>query len=396
MFEHVHRRKTESRPRPAKGAISKASSMLMTAAVLAAMIAPLPVSAQLLNGGFENQPQSNPFATVNAGSFIDPAVGLRTWKVTLGSVDVGTGPAGTTCHYLHCVDLNGNAPGRIEQTMVTVAGSSCTVRFFMSRHTGLTTATLTTFINGAPTSPATFTHNIAGVTPADGKWQAQSFTFTASGSDVIAFGTAMPANAGPQVDDVSMVCTPHPPAPPTVNPCCPPWNTAALRDNMFYQGVGGIGGQYTLKFTPSTLLNSQLTAYMAYVHVMVPTATSISVDFKMYDAGIGGSPVLGLAVSGSSTETWLTSGPPTPSAPTWFVTPPLTSTHMQIGRWYTIQTVIHLNPGGAVFFSDSCSRVDMSVRLQVLGRAPNAPGGEGVLQFRMPDGKIVERSVKQP
>ena len=54
MFEHVHRRKTGSHPRPAKGAISKSSSTLMNAAVLAAMIAPSPVSAQLLNGGFEN------------------------------------------------------------------------------------------------------------------------------------------------------------------------------------------------------------------------------------------------------------------------------------------------------------------------------------------------------
>lgn len=394
MFEHVHRRKTESRPRPAKGAISKASSMLMTAAVLAAMIAPSPVSAQLLNGNFENAPlPTNPFITLTVANNFAPS---QNWKVTLGSVDYGIGPAGTTCHSAHCIDLNGNAPGRIEQTMMTgrVVGYSCTVTFFMSRHTGLTTATLTTFINGAQTSPATFTHNIAGVTPADGKWQSQSFTFTASGSDVLAFGTAMPANAGPQIDDVSMACTPPiTPTPTAVNPCCPPWNTAALADNMSYQGVGGIGGQYTLKFTPSTLLNTQLTAYMAYVHAMVPTATSISVDFKMYDAGTGGSPVPGLAVSGSSTETWLTSGSPTPLTPTWFVTPPLTSTHMQIGRWYTIQTVIHLN-SGAVFFSDSCSKVDLSVRLQVLGRAPNAPGGAGVLQFRMPDGKIVERSVK--
>lgn len=364
------------------------STAVMRMAMLVAMLVPMPVTAQLLNGSFENPPQTTGYTTVSAGNYIDPGVGYKTWKVTAGSIDIGTGPAATTCHSNHCIDLNGNNPGRIEQPLTgLVAGQLCTVRFFLSRHRNLTTsATLLAFINTAPTSPATFVHNATGVSPTDGKWQAMSFTFTATGSDVLAFGTAMPSNAGPQIDDVAISCTP-PPAPTKVDPCCPPWNATTLGDHMVYQGVGGIGGRYTLKFTPTALLNTQLTAYMAYVHAMVPAISTISIDFKLFDAGILATPVLGAALTGTFTETWGTSGGPTPVPAFFNPAPPA----MQTNHWYTIQTVIRLN--GGTFFPDSCAKVEISVRIQVQGMAPNNAAGS-VLQLRMPDGKIIEREVK--
>jgi hypothetical protein len=293
------------------------------------------------------------------------------------------------CHFAHCIDLNGDNPGRIEQTLTgLVAGQSCTVRFYESRHTGLASATLTAFVNNAPTSPATFVHNTAGVTPADGKWELRTFTFTTTSSaDVLAFGTAMAGAAGPQIDDVTIACSP--PTPPTtpVNACCPPWNTQALSDQMVYQGTGGIGARYTLKYTPTALFNSQITAYMAYVHTMVPSATTIGIDFKLYDGGTGATPVLGAALTGSFTETWGTSGGPSPAPAFFNPTPPA----MAVNHWYMIQSFIHLN--GGTFFSDSCAHVNISVRIQVQAALAANPKAGGTLQFRMPDGKVMERAI---
>src|ERR1035437_6257903 len=185
--------------------LTRASCVTFACAMLLAGTAAAQV-APLLNGDFEPATQSAPYTTVSG--YLSGATG---WKVTAGNVDVGTAPAQTRCQFVgtHCVDLNGNTQGRIEQTMASTAGWACTVTFQMSRHLQLASATLQTFVNNVATSPASWTHTIAGVIPNDGKWQQHSFTFTsAAPTTTLAFASAMTGMAGPQLDNVTMQCTP--------------------------------------------------------------------------------------------------------------------------------------------------------------------------------------------
>jgi hypothetical protein len=364
--------------------------LMSAAALIASVSLPITAKAQLSNAGFENAPQTAGFTTVSSGNFVDP--GSNTWKVTAGSIDIGTGPAGTTCHTGHCIDLNGNSQGRIEQVLKGLSpGQACTVRFYESRHTGMATATLTAQVNHIATSPGTFVHNTAGVVPSDGKWEPRSFTFTTvTSSDTLAFASSISGGAGPQIDDITIDCAPVPPPPPSnpVNACCPPWNVSTLGDQMMYQGTGGIGSRYTLKYMPTSVFNTQITAYMAYVHAMVPGATSIGIDFRLFDAGSGGTPVVGALLAGPFTETWGSSGGPSPTPSFFSPAPPA----MAVNHWYQIQTFIHLN--GGTFFSDSCAHVNISVRIQVQAALAAGQQSAARLQIRMADGQMVERDIK--
>jgi hypothetical protein len=190
------------------------TTILSLAAMVIGLLIAVPAAAQtLVNGNFEGVPQSNPYTTVNAPSYIDAA---HSWKVTAGSVDVGTGPAGTVCANAggHCVDLNGDSRGRIEQVIAIAAGSTCGVTFAMSRHKNLAngSASLNVFINNASTPAAAFVHNVAGVTSTNGQWQPRGFSFTAVGaSTTIAFESEVSGNAGPQIDNVVLSCKAPPP-----------------------------------------------------------------------------------------------------------------------------------------------------------------------------------------
>jgi hypothetical protein len=359
--------------------------------------APGTSGAQILNGDFEANPQ-NGWPLVGAPAFLSPG----TWQVTTGSVNVGTAPAGTNCQAgptSHCVDLNGSNPGAIAQTLQSIApGHTCTVRFYMSRHRDLASgsATMTASVNGNPTTPASFVHNATGMTVADPKWELRSFSFvTTSATNVLAFASQSPGAAGPQIDNVSIHCqgpltegpghTLTPTLVPVPDPCCPPWNAPTLVDRMAYQSSGGIGAPFTLQFSSTSTLNGQLSAYMAYLHAVDPSHTSIHIDFSLFDAGTGANPGAGAQVGPTSTATWSWTG--TSSVPSFFA-----PGAMQPNRWYTIRTRIYLNDGGG-FFPDTCSDVEMSVRIQL--RGARAGRGEGaVMQLRSGSGPITERPVQ--
>jgi len=193
--------------------------LALVVALVIGLIVPAPAAAQLqlLNGNFENNPlPGSPFVT--APNFVDPGSPTgplhNTWKVTHGDINVGTGPAATTCQAgpaTHCIDMNGSSPGRIEQFLGhALTDQTCTVTFWMSRHAQLanSSATLRAFVNNAPTSPATFVHNLPGVTTTDGRWEQKSFTFSvaAGSSDTLALESAVSGAAGPQVDNMAMKC----------------------------------------------------------------------------------------------------------------------------------------------------------------------------------------------
>jgi hypothetical protein len=150
-------------------------------------------AAPFANGAFETPTVSGSYTTA-------PPATIAGWTVT-GTVNHGTGPAQTTCPSGQCVDLNGKGPGAISQTFDTTCKPTYQVDFMMSRHLQLASASLEAWVDGG--SKGTFTHNDAGVTATDGKWQPHTFTFVANPSTKLEFKSkVMTGAAGPQIDNV--------------------------------------------------------------------------------------------------------------------------------------------------------------------------------------------------
>jgi hypothetical protein len=408
MHQQTIDRRNVSRPSPIAGV------MALAAAFVIGMTVAAPVAAQVIvNGDFETTPLGGSFPFVYINGYVDPGgppgpPGPKAWKVTLGSVNAGTGPAGTPCTTVggHCVDLNGDKPGRIEQEIMgTQRGQTCKVSFMMSRHTGLATARLKTFTDGGtpggtPTTPAIFTHSIAGVSSGDGKWEQKSFSFIASGlTTKLSFETLEPGAAGPQVDDVKMQCDHNIPPTPTptpgthtvvIDPCCPPWNKDLLTSMMFYVGQGSISQPYTLQFTPTPAFKSMMQAYINYLNGN-PAITAITIDWNLHNQGTGVTPILSPGPLVLSTPllrptTWNPNGGGNYSPLGLFFTGfPLQVTNP--GTWYMVHTVIHLNPGQK-FFDEKCAINDIFVRIQAMGALR---GSRPVLEFS--DGQKVIKTV---
>jgi len=167
------------------------------------------------NGGFENTPDgagSGGVVTVFNGDDVT----IPGFTVVSGSVDIvsslsALGPVEGN----RFIDLNGNNPGAIEQTLNTVAGQAYTVSFLLSGDpddgetpasgTGNSQADVNVTVGG---NTETFGFvNPAGATRADPGSVEHTFSFVAdSSATVITFASAdlADANSGPYIDDVQV------------------------------------------------------------------------------------------------------------------------------------------------------------------------------------------------
>ena len=163
----------------------------------------------------------------------------------------------------------------------------------------------------------------------------------------------------------TIIVTTAPTPAPTFDPCCPPWNASLFKSSLFYQGTGNISQPYGLKFTPTTAMNSALSAYLNYLHALFGS-TSLTMTFTSTPS-VGGPP---------ATWTW-PSGVPGSSN---------TYTNMQVGTWYHLCFAINANgqvPRG--FISDKCNGC-IDVRIQVLGR-------QRMLQTKFPNGRVFQQAI---
>jgi hypothetical protein len=177
---------------------------------------------------------------------------------------------------------------------------------------------------------------------------------------------------------------------PAPDPCCPPWNASALEEMMIYQGTGGISAPYTLRFQPAPAFNSQMQAYIDYVHLLNPAATQITMEFRLHDGGNGTAPFMGTLLGVPHYITWqagLSSGPF--PAPSFFSGPPET---MVVNHWYYVHTGIYLE-NGQQFFPASCANNDIGVRIQVQPQATTR-GAPAVLMIRHASGRIVTKPLR--
>jgi choice-of-anchor C domain-containing protein len=182
----------------------KRRSIFGAATALAASIA-LAGSAQafdgLANGSFETGAFNGGglgYQALDAG-----AAALTGWTVASGSIDwidsYWQAQDGSKS-----LDLDGNAPGAISQTVATTVGNTYFVSFYLAGNAngGPVVKTLTVSATGA--APATYSFDVSNTSNAVMGWRLEGYSFVAtSASSTLTFASGDTAgDTGPALDNV--------------------------------------------------------------------------------------------------------------------------------------------------------------------------------------------------
>jgi hypothetical protein len=353
----------------------------------------------LVNGDFETNPPSA--YGNNIGYSIAP------WTLGTGqtsNVVKVDGPGGFN-YGINGPESDASAPGAgIAQHYLDIAdGENTFYQSFTPRCSGLVTfgGAFSTRANDAGTArveihlgangPAgplvgsTNPVNLPGGNSATDPWTNVSFTALLNASQTYSFVVFMDNEMN--FDNGFVRYSENCPAP---DPCCPPWNSASLAEMLFYQGTGGIAAPYTLAFQPSPVLQSQMQAYIDYLHAVNPAISQITIQFRLHDGGTGTTPVMGAQMGTSHYITWqsglTTGGFP---APNFFSG---TAETMVINHWYVVHTGIYLE-NNQTFFGPDCANNDVGIRIQVL-QLLRAGGPDAVLQIRDRAGHVFEKPIR--
>jgi hypothetical protein len=143
------------------------------------------------------------------------------------------------------------------------------------------------------------------------------------------------------------------------NPCCPPWNADQLRQHLFYTSQHPITGAYTVKFVPSTLLNTQIRNYLLYVGALGSTNPSLRIIFKLYKETSPGSGAFGPPSALSSVQVdWTTAGL-SPGMSNFFF-----NDLMDANVLYRVETTVELYNGPPGFLQPSCVTTHVDILVQ--------------------------------
>jgi len=187
----------------------KRRSMIGIATALAASIA-LAGSAQafdgLANGSFESGDFNGGgagFQTLDAGSTI-----LTGWTVDAGSID-WVGPAWQARDGTKSVDLNGNAPGAISQTVATTVGNTYFVSFYLAGNPNGAPVVKTLTVSATGAAAATFTFDVSNTSNSAMGWRLEGYSFVATSvSSTLTFASGdTSGGTGPALDNVVVVET---------------------------------------------------------------------------------------------------------------------------------------------------------------------------------------------
>jgi len=167
-------------------------------------------AAIVADGDFAGAP--NPFQTVSSGGTFG-ATGA--WTVTSGSIDwIGNywqgAPSGGGS-----VDLDGNSPGSISQTLAGLAAGNYAITFYLSGNPDGQPAikTVQVGVTGAGSQTYTYDYVTQGtVRPNAMNYVPETFSFTWGGGDALLNFASLDSNSpyGPVIGGVSISAVPEP------------------------------------------------------------------------------------------------------------------------------------------------------------------------------------------
>ena len=199
-------------------ALAVVASLALAGSALAA--------ASITNGGFNNT--SNTYVggiydRLYAGSTTSPtsATAIPGWTVTAGNIDWIDNYWSSEDGDGFSLDMNGDAPGAISQTIDTTVNTTYVVQFYLSGNPDPNSycgtlsncdsppnKTLIVTANGGTPADYSFDTSVYGNTHSNMDWQVEGYSFVASGSSTTLTFTSTTAGAfGPALDAVSVTET---------------------------------------------------------------------------------------------------------------------------------------------------------------------------------------------
>lgn len=163
---------------------------------------------------------------------------------------------------------------------------------------------------------------------------------------------------------------------PNLPNCCSPWDEVMLQESLKYEGTGNITDPYTLRYSPTASINTQMEAYINYLNALDPSVTSITVHFRLWDKGqTPSSPGLGSQLGNDHYVTWTAGGSSAPSngGGNFFNLP---AQGMNINNWYRVTSGVYLNDDIEAF-GDDCANNELLMNIQVQGSALSTVGSSG-------------------
>jgi choice-of-anchor C domain-containing protein len=156
------------------------------------------------NGSFEDGPEPEP-----GGPAFTPYVmgvdAIPGWAITRGSIDY-IGPYWQHADGKRSIDLNGNAPGSIEQIIRTQPGKKYRVTFSMAGN-NCGAETIKTIVVRAAGNRSEFAFDASGRNYENMGWVVKSWEFTAIATETVlefASTTDLPIACGPAIDRVTV------------------------------------------------------------------------------------------------------------------------------------------------------------------------------------------------
>ena len=199
-------RDAEPTPEPVARPAVKSAAKAGAGAIAGSPPAAAPAGDLVTNGSFEEGPEPDAagpgFTPLEAGSTV-----IRGWTVTRGSVDY-IGPYWRHADGRRSLDLNGNEPGSIAQTLRTTAGRKYRVTFSLAGNACGDGPSLKTLVVTAADGRGEFAFDTAGRSYEDMGWETQTWEFTATADETtleFASTTDQPPACGPALDRVSVV-----------------------------------------------------------------------------------------------------------------------------------------------------------------------------------------------
>ena len=157
--------------------------------------------AGVTNGSFETGSYVNGglgFEMLNASS-----TDITGWTVASGTIDwIGTywqAQDGALS-----LDLDGNVPGAISQTLATTIGNTYVVGFYLAGNPNGAPVVKTLTVGATGAAPASYTFDVSATSSSAMGWRLEGYSFVAtSASSTVTFASGDTASAyGPALDDV--------------------------------------------------------------------------------------------------------------------------------------------------------------------------------------------------